>query len=221
MGSLVALVEDLNMIEHAFHEHLARQIADKLKRRRIVIWYDERGEFVDFIEELSVGAVTEKPIHPIRVGELDATLARLHDAVITLRFALEARVARDNPDPLLVYLPGEGRPSKFSMLMEMEKAGECIGDSPAWSLRKQARVCLARHYTDGKIDELLKGESLCYADVVGMSLLPARVGDAEHAKRVFHRPLWAGRGLSGRSAAASGQAVRCGGPRPPSRAPVR
>ena len=156
------------MPEHAFHEHLARQIADKLKRRRIVIWYDEREEFVDFIEELSVGAVTEKPIHPIRVGEFDATLARLHDAVITLRFALEARVAKDNPDPLLVYLPGESRPSKFSMLMEMEKAGECIGDSPAWSLRKQARVCLARHYTDGKIDELLKGESLCYADVVGM-----------------------------------------------------
>lgn len=26
------------MTEHAFHEHLARQIADKLKRRRIVIW---------------------------------------------------------------------------------------------------------------------------------------------------------------------------------------
>lgn len=166
MGRLLSLVGTLTM--HAFHEHLARQIADKLKRRRIVVWYDERCEWVDFIEELSLGAVTPDAIHSVRVGELGATLARLGEAVITLRFSLETRVAKDFPDPLLVYLPGVARPTRYSMLMEMEKAGDCIGDSSPWSLRKQARVCLARHYTDGKIDELLRADSVAYTDIVKM-----------------------------------------------------
>ncbi len=74
MGRLLPLVGALTM--HAFHDHLARQIADKLKCRRIVVWYDDRCEFVDFIEELSLGAVTPEPVHPVRVGGLDATLAR-------------------------------------------------------------------------------------------------------------------------------------------------
>jgi hypothetical protein len=161
---------------NTFHDHLSRQLADKLLRRRIVVWYDEHEEFVDFIEELSAGAVTENAMHPVRVGEVDATLARLRDAVISLRLDLESRVAKDWPDPLLVYLPGEARPPKFSMLMEMEKAGECIGTTSAWRLKGQARTCLAKHYTDGKIDELLKTEALSYADVQAM----LKHGDGVH-----------------------------------------
>lgn len=153
---------------HSFHEHICRQIAEKLRKRRVVVWYDERGEYVDFIQELLPGAVAEKAIHPIRVGDVDATLARLRDGVISLRLTLESRLAKDWPDPLLVYLPGEARPPKFSMLMEMEKGGDCIESVRAWSLRSQARTCLAKHYTDGKIDELLKTETLSYTDVAKM-----------------------------------------------------
>ena len=153
---------------NAFHEHISRQLADKLRRRRIVVWYDEHEEFVDFIEELSASVVTEKSIHPVRVGEVDTTLARLSAAVISLRLDLESHVAKDWPEPLLVYLPGEARPAKFSMLMEMEKAGEFFGTTSAWRLKGQARTCLAKHYTDGEIDELLKTEALVYADVLLM-----------------------------------------------------
>lgn len=153
---------------HAFHDHLARQLSDKLKRKRIIVWYDERAEFVDFVNGLCANAPAENGVQPVRFGELDATVARLQGAVVGLRLDLESRVAREWPDPLLVYLPGQSRPQMFSMLMEMEKAGECIGDSPAWSLRRQARTCLSKHYTDGKIDELLKADALSYADVVAM-----------------------------------------------------
>lgn len=62
------------------------------------------------------------------------------------------------------------------MLMEMEKAGECIGTTSAWRLKGQARTCLAKHYTDGKIDELLKTEALSYADVQAM----LKHGDGAH-----------------------------------------
>lgn len=170
---------------HPFHEHLARQVSDKLNRRRIVVWYDEKCEFVDFIEELSEGAVTLEPIHPIRVGSLSATLARHHDSVISLRNALEPRVAVDWPDPLLVYLPGEPRPPKYSMLMELEKAGTCIGDASAWSLRGQARNCLGRHFTDGRIDELLGAQTLAYADVVQMLELGGGSAGASPLKLLY------------------------------------
>lgn len=35
---------------HPLHDYVAQQLADKLKSRRIVVWYDERGEFQSFVE---------------------------------------------------------------------------------------------------------------------------------------------------------------------------
>lgn len=169
---------------HPFHDHLARQLSDKLKKRRVVLWYDERLEFVDFIEELSAAAATVAAIHPVKIGTTDATLARFSGAVITLRLALEQRFSADFPDPLLVYLPGIRSVSKSSMLLELELAGERIGDSAAWSLRKQARVCLSRAFTDGKIDQLLASEGIAYGDIVSALRLGGD-GDASPLKLVF------------------------------------
>ena len=74
---------------HPLHDYVAKQLADKVKSRVIVVWYDEHKEFVDFIGVLSTGIAIEKSIHPIRVGDLDATLARLRE------------VARSQPQPRL------------------------------------------------------------------------------------------------------------------------
>ena len=29
---------------HPLHDHVAKQLADKLKARKVVVWYDERRE---------------------------------------------------------------------------------------------------------------------------------------------------------------------------------
>jgi len=40
---------------HQFHEYLSKQIAEKLAKRRVVVWYDSRREFVGFVGELRGG----------------------------------------------------------------------------------------------------------------------------------------------------------------------
>jgi hypothetical protein len=42
---------------HPLHDHIARQLAERLKARRVVVWYDPRCEFAPFIEELRGGPV--------------------------------------------------------------------------------------------------------------------------------------------------------------------
>ncbi|MBK6407975.1 MAG: hypothetical protein IPF66_24990 [Holophagales bacterium] len=40
---------------HPLHDYVARQVADRLKARRIVVWYDPRREFEAFIGEARGG----------------------------------------------------------------------------------------------------------------------------------------------------------------------
>jgi hypothetical protein len=40
---------------HPLHDYVAKQLADKLKDRRVVVWYDERGDFRPFVDEVRGG----------------------------------------------------------------------------------------------------------------------------------------------------------------------
>lgn len=44
---------------HPLHDHVSRQLADKLKARRIVVCYDPRREFEPFVAELRGAAVAK------------------------------------------------------------------------------------------------------------------------------------------------------------------
>ena len=45
---------------HPLYEYIAKQLADKLKARKIVVWYDPRREFAPFVAELRGGALDER-----------------------------------------------------------------------------------------------------------------------------------------------------------------
>lgn len=147
---------------HPFHDHLARQLAEKLRKRRVVVWYDDAEDFVDFVEEVAATATGGEDVQPVKVGDCAATLVRFQDAVIRMRQAVEARVAKDAPEPLLLYLPGVAADPKRSMLLELEKAGDTVN----WTLRGQARNCLLKKFTDGEVDRILKTPDLTYAEIV-------------------------------------------------------
>lgn len=38
---------------HALHKHLSQTLADKLVKRGVVVWYDGRGVFKEFVAELT------------------------------------------------------------------------------------------------------------------------------------------------------------------------
>ena len=43
---------------HQFHDYVAKQLAEKIKSRSVVVWYDERSEFLPFVDEVRGGPRT-------------------------------------------------------------------------------------------------------------------------------------------------------------------
>lgn len=153
----------------AFHDHLSRQIREQLAKRRVLVWYDPKEEFVPFVQELrgkpgeSFG---ECAVETVAVGGLQAHLCVGNGSLIEVKFAAEPVFGADEPEPLLVYLPGMERNKMESPLLELELAGDC---RERFLLKQQARFALrAAGYSDGVIDELLASDGIKYADVVAL-----------------------------------------------------
>lgn len=147
---------------HPFHEYIARQVAEKLKARRVVVWYDPRREFEPFIKELRGGQDSAKDPVGIVLGESRATLVEFAGSFLAVRAAAEPLFARDTPDPLLLYVPGVERDRRGSLLMELELAGTCYEPQ----LKRLARNALRQKFTDGLIDDLLGPETVTYGEIV-------------------------------------------------------
>jgi len=133
------------------HEYIAKQLADKIKSRRVVVWYDERGEFAPFVSEVRGGTRTGSEPVPISVGGVSAALAEYAGSMFELRAVVEPLVRGDSPNPVVVYLHGCTRDRRWSPLMELEKAGT------TWEpqLKQLARNLLLQKYTLGVVDEML------------------------------------------------------------------
>ncbi len=152
---------------HPLHEHLARQLTERLQKRQIVVVYDPRGELGPFFDrDLPLDDdCSELPgLVRVRVGELAAHLARYDGSFFGLRAAVEPIAGQDRPDPLLLYLPGVKRDHEASPLMELERAGEVYEAQ----LRRLSRDLLRRRFTDGQIDEVLDHPNLTYDDVAAL-----------------------------------------------------
>src|SRR5688572_32465189 len=136
---------------HTLHDYVAKQLADKIKSRRVVVWYDERGEFQPFVDEVRGGprAVSE-PV-PVAVAGVKASLAEYAGSMFELRAVVEPHVSGDTPGAIVVYVPGIARDRRSSVLMELEKAGT------TWEpqLKQLAKNVLLQRYTLGVVDEML------------------------------------------------------------------
>ena len=151
---------------HPLYEYIAKQLAGKLKARKIVVWYDPRRELGPFVAELRGGVRTSDEAVPVTVGGITARLAEYDGSMFELRAVLEPFVCEDAPSEfLVVYLPGCERDRHGSVLMELEKAGECYEPQ----LKRLARNVLRQRYTDGVIDEMLARERVAYEDLARAS----------------------------------------------------
>lgn len=148
-------------MSHQFHRYLDSKLEKLLKERRIVVFYDPRSEFEPFIEELQEVGKGHGGLPRVFIGETMTWLARYEGSFFALRHTVEPVGAKDTPEPLLVYLPGVERDRKTSVLMEMEKAGECYEPQ----LKRLALNKLRKKYSDGQIDEML-APNVTYDDIV-------------------------------------------------------
>ena len=136
---------------HPLHDYVAKQLAEKLKSRKVVVWYDVRREFAPFISEVRGGTRTNSEAVSVTIAGLSARLAEYDGSMFELRAVVEPFVCGDVPECVILYLPGCERDRRGSVLMELEKAGECYEPQ----LKRLARNVLRQRYTDGVIDEML------------------------------------------------------------------
>lgn len=145
-----------------FHAYLSESIEEKLRARRVVVLYDPKQEFADFIKELSGGSDAE--LSDVAVHGLPAKLARFTGSFFALRLLVEPLVAVDQPGPLLLYVGGAAHDVRSSVLAELELGGTTYEPQ----LKRLARNVLREKFSDGQIDEMLAPESLTYRDIVGL-----------------------------------------------------
>ena len=83
---------------HPLHDYVAKQLADKLKLRRVVVWYDERAEFQPFVDEVRGGPrLLSEPL-PVSVSGASARLAEYAGSMFELRAVVEPHVCADSPE---------------------------------------------------------------------------------------------------------------------------
>ena len=152
---------------NALTEYLTERLEESLTDRRVVVWYDPKHEFKDFIaslgEAVSIGTGQPK-IADVSLGKLSARLACGSGSFYGLKLAVEPHFAKERPDPLLIYLPGIERDAKESPLMELEMAGKCWTPQANMNLRRVLREVLRDFMSDGDIDAVVNRPSLTYAD---------------------------------------------------------
>ena len=151
---------------NAFHKYVASQLLGDIQKRTVIVFYDPRREFEGFIDELPPLEPPEGRGGIPRVWVLDKQthLVRYDGSFFAVKAAAEPVMELDKPEPLLVYVPGEERDRRGSVLMEMERGGTTYEPQ----LRRLARNVLRKKFTDGDIDKMLAAESLTYTDVAAL-----------------------------------------------------
>lgn len=147
---------------HPLHDYVAKQLAERIKSRKVVVWYDPRSEFPTFVDELRGGARTDGVPVPVSPAGISAKLVEFAGSLFELRAAVEPLTSGDTPEAVVIYLPACEHEERTSVLLELEKSG-CFWKP---SLKQLARNLLQQKYTQGMLDELLPpARSVSYADL--------------------------------------------------------
>lgn len=168
---------------HPLHDYVVKQLADKLKDRRVVVWYDERGEFRPFVDEVRGGPRAAAEPVAVGVAGIKASLAEYAGSLFELRAVVEPLVSGDKPDAVVVYIPGVAHDAKASVLMELEKAGR------TWKpeLKQLAKNVLLQKYTLGVVDEMLPFDrKVSYEDLARAAAGKSGAEPPSILKSIFH-----------------------------------
>jgi hypothetical protein len=91
---------------HGLHQHIASALDRLLRERRVVVFYDLRGEFLPFLDELDVVGTGVGDLVRVCIHDTLTHLIRFQGSFFALKAAVEPILAAERPEPLLVYLPG-------------------------------------------------------------------------------------------------------------------
>ncbi|MFM0192118.1 PglZ domain-containing protein [Paraburkholderia strydomiana] len=168
---------------HPLHDYVAKLLADKIKSRRIVVWYDESGEYQSFVQEMRGGPRGAIEPVPVEVGGTIASLVEYTGSIFELRVLVEPLVSSDAPSAVIIYVPKVTRDRRASVLMELEKAGT------TWEpqLKQLAKNVLLQKYTLGVVDEMLPFDrKVSYEDLARATAGGSGAEPPSILKSIFH-----------------------------------
>ena len=166
---------------HPLHDYIARQVSDRLKDHRIVVMYDPRNELPTFFKEACDGAASAL-MRTGTFGGRKATVCSFRGSFLEVRSAVEPITGGEDVGDIIVYVPGVTRDERTSLLLEIEKAGDCYLP-PA--VKQMARNVLRKRFTDVAIDEMLGSDKLTYADLARMTEDTGAADGASLLKSIF------------------------------------
>ena len=166
---------------HPLHDYIARQVSERLKDHRIVVMYDPRERTADVLRrglrrrhcpdaERARSAVERRPSAPSRARSLRSAPRWSRSPA--------ARTSTISSSTC----PALSRDEKTSLLLEIEKAGDCYLP-PA--VKQMARNVLRKRFTDVAIDEMLGSDKLTYADLARMTEDTGAADGASLLKSIF------------------------------------
>ncbi len=167
---------------HPLHDHVAQHLAEHLRNRRIVVWYDAERSLAPFVNELRNAPRMPGAVVRVSVDSIDAQLVEYDGSFFELRAAIEPLVSGDEPNTLFVYIAAARPDRRESVLLEIEKAGHT--EEP--DLERLARNCLRRRYTDGAIDDLLAFGRATYQDLARAASDTSSSEPPSILRTVFH-----------------------------------
>lgn len=152
--------------------YLTQKLERHLPECRVIVWYDPKREFEEFIADLgeakSIGP-GQPEIADVQLGSVSTRLVIGAGSFYGIKFAVESEFAKESPSPLLIYLPGVDRDAVDSPLMELEKTGKCWTPQANINLRRVLREVLRDFMSDGDIDEIVNRPSLTYSDASALA----------------------------------------------------
>jgi hypothetical protein len=169
-------------LKHPLHDYVARQVAEKLKSRHVLVWYDLRREFSPFIDEIRVEPISAGELANSDINGMKTMLAEYSGSYFELRKMIEPVVAADEPQPLIIYIAGVEHDLRGSVFMELEKGGHCYEPS----LKRLAGNVLKQRYTAGVVDEMLAPERVSYEDLAKALSDSTSAEPPSLLKAIFH-----------------------------------
>jgi hypothetical protein len=166
------------------HRRLCQELAKQLSEHRVLLVIDPGQQLRPFLDDVASTQPSGGEPGALNLGEQQPSWLVAGSSLYQLRSQLEPLVAKDLPDPLLIYLPDRQEAEGRAVLLELIRAGGIFDIQ----LVNRARVYLREVLEPDKVQQLLQRPDLTYRDIA-LALEQSGDGGFSQLKALFQQQL--------------------------------
>jgi hypothetical protein len=166
------------------HRRLCQKLAKQLSEHRVLLVFDPGQQLRPFLDDVASTQPSGGEPGALNLGDQQALWLVAGSSLYQLRSQLEPLVAKDLPDPLLIYLPDRQGAEERAVLLELIRAGGIFDIQ----LANHARVYLREVLEPDKVQQLLQRPDLTYRDIA-LALEQSGDGGFSQLKALFQQQL--------------------------------